>query len=70
MNFDNLTEQNRVDIKDTVNSLYGVNTITSVSSTKLNKTTLIIYQDEEKKNAVQIDYSEFRALFNELILGA
>lgn len=69
MDFDNLTEQNKADIKDAVNYRY-TNMITSVCSTKLNNTTLIIYQDKEKKNAVHIDYREFRALLNERILGA
>jgi hypothetical protein len=70
MDFDNLTKENKADIKDTINYHYGVNIITSVCSAKLNNTTLIIYQDRERKDAIHIDYQEFKTLFNQLILGA
>jgi hypothetical protein len=72
MNFDNLTRENKADIKDVINFRYGINVITSVCSVELDKMTmtLTIYQDREKKYAVSIDYREFTTLFNELILGA
>jgi hypothetical protein len=70
MDFNNLTKEDKADIKDVINFRYGVNIITSVCSAKLNNSTLIIYQDQEKKDAVHIDYREFTTLFNELILGA
>jgi hypothetical protein len=49
MDFENLTDINKTDIKDVVNCFYGTNIITSIFSTKLNNSTLIIYQDKEKK---------------------
>lgn len=70
MDFNNLTRQDKTDIRDTINSHYGVKFITEVCSAELNNTTLIIYQDKEKTDAIYIDYGEFKALFNHLILGA
>jgi hypothetical protein len=72
MDFNNLTKENKADIKDVINFRYGINIITSVCSAEFNKMTmtLTIYQDREKKDAVSIDYREFTTLFNELILGA
>jgi hypothetical protein len=70
MDFENLTEINKTDIKDVVNCFYGTNIITSIFSTKLDDSTLIIYQDKEKKDIIHIDYGEFKTLFNQLILGA
>jgi hypothetical protein len=72
MDFNNLTKENKADIKDVINLRYGINVITSVCSVELDKMTmtLTIYQDREKKYAVSIDYREFTTLFNELILGA
>lgn len=70
MDFKNLTKEDKRNITDGINSHYGINIITEVCSVIENNTTLIIYQDPEKTNAIHIDHSEFRAIMNQLLLGA
>lgn len=69
MNLKELTIVDKLTIKDAINSYYGLNLITSVESVEENQSTLIIYQDKEKTNAIHIDEAEFRSSINKLILG-
>jgi hypothetical protein len=70
MDFQNLTEQNKTDIKDVVNAYCGVKRVTSVYGANLKNSTLTIYLHTDENNFFEMDYGEFRRTFNELILGA